>query len=127
MLAKRHKRVRKAGRHIRSLDSHGLHELRKQLKQLRYAVDMLGPLYADDEVGPYLKALKALQDSFGSLNDAAMAQASLTGPEAPAPSDPAAQRGIGWVLGTLTVRVADDRPRLFDRWERLRDAEPFWR
>jgi hypothetical protein len=31
------------------------------------------------------------------------------------------------VLGTLAVRVADDRPRLFDRWERLRDAEPFWR
>ena len=127
LLERQHWRVRKAGKHVRSLDSHGLHELRKKLKQLRYAVDMLGPLYAADEVGPYLGALKALQDSFGSLNDAAMAEASLTGPEAPAAADPAAQRGVGWVLGSLGVRAGDDRPRLFDRWERLRDAKPFWR
>jgi len=126
MLGKQHKRVRKAGRHVRKLDAEALHELRKELKKLRYAVDMLGPLYAEDAVGPYLKALKELQDSFGSLNDAAMAEASLTGAEAPAPDDPAAQRGVGWVLGTLAVKVADDRPKLFDRWDRLRDADPFW-
>jgi inorganic triphosphatase YgiF len=127
MLGKRHKQVRRAGRHIRRLDSEGLHALRKELKKLRYAVDMLGPLYPSDEVGPYLKALKELQDSFGSLNDAAMAAEALGGAESPAPDDPAAQRGIGWVLGTLSVKVTGDRPRLFDRWERLRDAEPFWR
>ena len=45
------------------------------------------------QVAAYLKALKELQDSFGSLNDAAMARGVLTGPEAPAPADPAAQRG----------------------------------
>jgi len=127
MLDKRHKRVRKAGRHIGRLDSEALHELRKELKKLRYAVDMLGPLYPGARVGPYLKALKELQDSFGSLNDVAMAQAELTGPEAPGAADPAAQRGVGWVLGTLNGRLADDRPRLFDRWETLREAEPFWR
>ena len=74
MLDKRHRRVRKAGKHVRSLDAEGLHELRKELKKLRYAVDMLGPLYPKEAVGPYLKALKELQDSFGSLNDAAMAR-----------------------------------------------------
>ena len=126
MLDKRHRRVRKAGKHVRSLDAEGLHELRKELKKLRYAVDMLGPLYPKEAVAPYLKALKELQDSFGSLNDAAMAEASLSGAAAPAPADPAAQRGIGWVLGTLAVRAADDRPRLFDRWERLNGAETFW-
>jgi len=126
MLGKRHRRVMKAGRKIRKLDADGLHALRKELKKLRYTIDMLGPIYPADEVAPYLSALKELQDGFGSLNDAAMAQATLSGPDAPAPADPAAQRGIGWVLGTLTVRVADDRPRLFERWGRLHEQDPFW-
>ena len=126
MLGKRHKRVRSAGKRIRQLDSEALHELRKELKKLRYTVDMLGPLYPGDRVGPYLKALKELQDSFGSLNDAAMAAAELTGDGAPGAESPAAQRGVGWVLGTLDARLSRDRPRLFDRWEELHDAEPFW-
>ena len=45
---------------------------------------------------------------------------------APARHDPDAQRGIGWVLGTLAVRVEQDRPRLFERWDRLEKATPFW-
>jgi inorganic triphosphatase YgiF len=124
MLDKRRKRVRKRGRHIRRLDGPGLHELRKALKKLRYAVDMLAPIYREDRVTPYLSALKGLQDSFGSLNDAAMADAALTGPEAP--GEPAAQRGVGWVLGVLAARAAEGRPRLFARWEAFADAKPFW-
>jgi inorganic triphosphatase YgiF len=126
VLAKRHRKVRKLGRRIRELDAAGLHELRKELKKLRYAVDMLGPVYKEREVAPYLKSLKELQDSFGSMNDAAMAREALTGAVAPAPDDPAAQRGVGWVLGTLSVKVAADRPGLFERWNRLAAAKPFW-
>lgn len=120
-------RVMKRGRRIRRLDAEGLHELRKTLKKLRYAVEMLGPLYPDGKVAAYLEPLKELQDSFGSLNDAAMAEEKLTGAEAPAHGDPAAQRGVGWVLGVLSVRVADDRPKLYSRWRHLEAAKPFWR
>jgi triphosphatase len=127
MLDRRHRKVRKMGKRIRKLEAEGLHELRKELKKLRYAVDMLGGLYRPDAVRPYLEALKQLQDSFGSLNDAAMAHGELTGDSAPAPDDPAAQRRVGWVLGTLTARVAVDRPRLHEGWEALHDAKPFWR
>ena len=97
MLDKRHRRVRKAGKHVRSLDAEGLHELRKELKKLRYAVDMLGPLYPGRRSRPYLKALKELQDSFGSLNDAAMAEASLTGAGRPGAGRPggAARHRLG--------------------------------
>lgn len=126
MLRKRHRKVMKTGRRIRELDSEGLHGLRKELKKLRYAVDMLGPLYEKDEVAPYLRSLKDLQDAFGSMNDAAMAGEKLTGAHDPAPNDPAAQRAIGWVLGTLAARAARDRPGLFDRWDRLAGAKPFW-
>ncbi len=126
MLRKRHRQVSKMGRRIRELDSEGLHDLRKQLKKLRYAVDMLGGLYDRDEVTPYLRSLKDLQDAFGSMNDAAMAGHELAGPDAPAPSDPDAQRAVGWVLGTLAAREARDRPDLFDRWDKLAGAKPFW-
>lgn len=126
LLEKRHRAVRKAGKGIRHLDTEALHDLRKELKKLRYSVDMFGTLYPSERVAPYLKTLKELQDAFGSLNDAAMAHEQLLAPHDPAPTDAPAQRGIGWVLGTLAIQVADDRPKLFDRWDRLHDAKPFW-
>ncbi len=126
MLERRHAKVLKHGKRIRTLDAEGLHALRKQLKKLRYAVDMLGPIYKAARVEGFLKQLKELQDTFGSLNDAAMAAEELLGPGAPAPADADAQRGIGWVLGTLAVRVDGDRPKLFERWDRLEKATPFW-
>ena len=126
LLERRWRRVRKAGRHIDRLDAHGLHELRKELKKLRYAVDMLGPLWPETAVESYVRALKELQDGFGSLNDRSMAEAALAGSAAPAPRDPAAQRAVGWVLGVLTTRAAGERQALHDRWHRFRDAERFW-
>ena len=76
----------KRARGIRKLDAEALHELRKELKKLRYAADMLASIYPRKRVSAYLKALKALQDGFGSLNDAAMAEDTLTGAGAPAPA-----------------------------------------
>ena len=126
LLGKRHRKALKLGRRIDKLDAEALHELRKELKKLRYAVETLGPIYPGKKVGEYLAALKDMQDTFGSLNDAAMAVEALTGPGAPAGGEPAAQRGVGWVLGTLAVRVGDDRPRLYRRWEDFADSRPFW-
>jgi inorganic triphosphatase YgiF len=126
ILDKRHAKAMKRGRRIETLDAEELHALRKELKKLRYAVDALGLIFPGRKVGPYLEALKELQDSFGSLNDAAMAAAALAGPEAPGARDPAAQRGAGWVLGALAVRAGADRPRLIKRWRKLAKARPFW-
>ena len=123
ILARRHQKAMKLGRKVRELDAAGLHELRKELKKLRYSVDMFAPLYEGGRMRSYLRALKELQDSFGSMNDAVMASEALTGPEAPGAADPAAQRAVGWTLGTLAVRVADDRPKLFEHWDRLGGGE----
>ena len=126
ILRKRHRQVTRSARRIRELDSEGLHDLRKQLKKLRYAVDMLGSLFDEEAVAPYLRSLKGLQDAFGSMNDAAMAQHELSGPDAAARDDPDAQRAVGWVLGALAAREKRDRPGLFDRWDKLAGAKPFW-
>jgi len=127
VLGARLAKVRKRARGIRKLEADALHELRKELKKLRYAADMLASIYPRKRVSAYLKALKALQTGFGSLNDAAMAGEILTSAAAPARDDPQAQRAVGWVLGSLTVRIANDRPRLFESWDALKAAKPFWR
>ncbi len=113
----------KRGRKVRELDAAGLHELRKELKKLRYTVDMLASLYPGGRTRAYLRALKELQDSFGSLNDAVMAGEALTGPDAPGAADPAAQRAVGWTLGTLAVRTLEDRPEALRALGRLRGDE----
>ncbi len=127
LLDKRHGHVMKRGRKIRKLSVEELHELRKELKKFRYAADVLDVIWPGKKVGAYIKSLKRLQDMFGTLNDAAMAGEYLTGPDAPGQADPAVQRAVGWVLGTLAIRVGDDRPALFDRWDDFAAEKPFWR
>jgi CHAD domain-containing protein len=126
LLDARLRKVRRSGRKIRKLDADGLHELRKELKKLRYAAELFEPVFSGEKVASYIRELKSLQDRFGSLSDAAMATAALIGPQAPGRDLPAAQRGIGWVLGVLEVQVRDDRPEIFERWDRFRAARPFW-
>jgi inorganic triphosphatase YgiF len=127
MLDKRLKTSRRRARGIEHLDDHALHDLRKSLKSLRYGVEMLAPAYGGREVAAYVRAIKDLQDRFGSLTDAAMAHHWLAGAEAAGASDPAAQRAAGWQLGFMAARVARDRPRIFSAWEELAGVKPFWR
>ncbi|TPE48296.1 CYTH and CHAD domain-containing protein [Amaricoccus solimangrovi] len=127
MLGKRLKAARKRAKHLEHLDEHELHDLRKALKKLRYGVEMLAPIYGGREVSHYVRAIKDLQDKFGSLTDAAMARGWLTGEAALGATDPAAQRAAGWLLGTMTARVVADRPRIFAFWKELAGRDPFWR
>lgn len=127
LLDARLKAAMKRGRHIEKRDDEALHDLRKALKKLRYAADMLAPIYPAKRVDGYVGALKELQEAFGSLNDGAMAAEKLTGAEAVGRDDPAVQRAVGWTLGTLAARAVVDRPKLFKRWRAFAAAEPFWR
>ena len=120
-------KARKRGKGVETRDVEALHELRKALKKLRYAADMLAPIFPAKRVAAYVGALKELQDAFGSLNDGAMAAEKLTGAEAPGRGDAAVQRAVGWTLGTLAARAEVDRPKLFRRWRAFAAAEPFWR
>jgi len=126
LLEKRHAKVMKHGRKIEKLDIEALHELRKELKKLRYTVDVFDPIFPGKRVAAYLRALKDMQSAFGSLNDAAMAAEALAGPDAPGSADPGAQRGVGWVLGTLAMKIAVDRPALFRKWSAFAESRPFW-
>jgi CHAD domain-containing protein len=125
-MGKHAQKVRKKGRRLRYLNDEALHELRKKLKKLRYATEIFGPIYRNKKVTAYHSSLKALQDTFGSLNDVAMANEYLTGPKALDLDDPDAQRAVGWVLGRLAAKVVNQRPQFFEQWERFTQTKHFW-
>jgi CHAD domain-containing protein len=101
-LNKRWKKVRKDARDLEMLNAEQRHELRKQLKKLRYAVEYFASLYPSKRVDPFLKRLKKLQAVFGDLNDAAAVKTLL----AETPGDgPAAQRAVGWMIGASQARA----------------------
>ncbi len=119
--------ARKRAKHLEQLSETELHDLRKSLKKLRYGVEMLAPIYSGREVALYVRAIKDLQDKFGSLTDAAMAREWLMGEHAIGGANPAAQRAAGWLVGGMTARVVTDRPRIFAAWEELASSAPFWK
>lgn len=103
-LNKGSKKVSKRAHRLETLTVEQRHDLRKELKTLRYAVEFFSPLYPVKHAEPFLKQLKKLQAVFGGLNDAATVRAILTEAEAPGADDPAAQRVIGWVIGASQAR-----------------------
>lgn len=125
-LDKRWKAVRRKAADIETLDIEARHELRKELKKLRYAVEFFAPALPSKHVAPFVKKLKALQQVFGDLNDAAMAEALFAGPDAPGAGEAAAQRTIGWLVGTRMERAAHHWASARALWSDLESAKRCW-
>ena len=126
-LVRRWKKVRKHARGLETLTVEQRHELRKELKKLRYAVEFFAPLYPARRVDAFLKHLKKLQAVFGDLNDAATVRAMLTGADSPASDKPTAQRAVGWVVGASQARAEFTWTGAKALWKNLEETRPFWR
>lgn len=125
-LCEQWKQTCRRARGINKQDIKARHALRKELKGLRYAVEFLSPVFPARKVRPFGKKLKTLQDVFGSLNDLATAEAFLTGPEAPAHDDPAAQRAVGLILGKKSAQATLDWREARSLWKDLVSSGIFW-
>jgi triphosphatase len=102
------------------LDTAARHVLRKRIKRLRYAVEFSAGLFDAHAVRRYLKALRALQERLGEINDLAMAQASLAhGPI----DDPRRAFALGWLLARHEAQIVAAAPAL----EAFAAVRPFWR
>jgi inorganic triphosphatase YgiF len=126
-LSKRWRKVGKRGRGLETLDVGQRHELRKELKKLRYAVEFLSPLFPAKRVEPFVKRLKKLQTVFGDLNDAATVKAMFVGTEVRCGSDLGAQRAIGWVSGASQARAESSWAGARAMWRDLKETRPFWK
>lgn len=117
------RKVRRHGRHLIALEEEARHQLRKDVKKLRYGVEFLGQLFDGAKQKrhrkAFLKALKKLQTRLGDLNDLATAETRLTA--LGLIGIPEGERFLGnWRKSKLLRRAADFRHDLLDE-------KPFWR
>jgi inorganic triphosphatase YgiF len=126
-LDRRWKAASRRARGIAHLDIDARHDLRKELKRLRYVIEFMAPLYPPKRVRPFVKRLKTLQAVFGDLTDAAMAEGLLLGPDAPGIDAPAVQRAVGWIIGARLARAEHGWSQARALWRDLHDKDPFWR
>jgi CHAD domain-containing protein len=126
-LNKRWKKTAKHARGLATLTGEQRHELRKELKKLRYAVEFFCSLYPAKRIDPFLKRLKKLQTVFGDLNDAATLKAMFTGTDVPGAEDPSIQRAIGWMIGASQARAELGWIGAKALWRDLERTRPFWK
>jgi CHAD domain-containing protein len=73
-LQRRWKKTSRAASRLTTQSAAERHDLRKELKKLRYSLEFVEPLYSGKQFNRYLEKLKKLQDIFGHLNDAIVAR-----------------------------------------------------
>lgn len=85
------------------------HELRKDLKTLRYLAEFFVPLWPGDAQDAFLDRMRGLQDALGALNDLSLLDGGAPGAQPP-PADQMRQ---------LLKTAQKD-------WRALRDTKPYW-
>jgi len=102
------------------------HRLRIALKKLRYASEMLAPLYDSGRAERFIRRLKRLQDELGEANDVRVGRtiiASLARRNANAAAIADAGKAV---LEFHEKRQAKHEPRLRGQLEQLFETSPFW-
>jgi triphosphatase len=122
-LSRRHKRLMRAGEGFAQLDIPALHALRIQAKRMRYAGELFGGLYGAKKRRRFQKAVGAVQDALGHLNDTAVAAGLM---RALAKREPGRAWAAGVVQGWVAAKAAHAREDAAEAWARLLDRPPFW-
>jgi CHAD domain-containing protein len=119
------RRALKRGKGLAQMPDEARHDLRIALKNLRYAAEVFGGLFASPhEVRAFLRPVSKLQDALGAHNDVAGALAFLDQISASDRSDTAFAAGatLGWFAGGAAVAERS----LSQGWKALKNAAPFW-
>ncbi len=133
ILDRQMKRVKKRGRTARSREEGDLHRLRIALKKLRYTAEFFAPLYPKGAVKRYLRAVKALQEHMGELNDIANVRGVIGDllqlqPRNVRKEDEASLRfAAGAMVGWHRARTPRAISQALKRYAEFRTVTPFWR
>jgi inorganic triphosphatase YgiF len=122
-------RMQSLGRQLDRLSAQDLHRLRIRTKRLRYASELLGPLFGGKAPVRSARRLADLQDALGHLNDLANAEALISKLRERIGAAPSHEvtRAEGFVLGYAARSAAAGRAELARTWQRVSRVEPFWR
>lgn len=125
VLDRRHRKLRKRGRHLASFGFPELHALRIAAKKQRYAAEFFAELYPGKESHSYAKALAAVQDALGRLNDLATAGRLIGESTQGEGAADAEARGIA--AGWLAAAAAPSMQELAGAWQRFGRQKLFWK
>jgi triphosphatase len=125
LIGRRYKKVRKAAAGFAELSLQQRHQVRIEIKKLRYVIEFLKDLFENARVAEFVQCLKPLQDDLGHANDVRVATDLLADLRI---SDNAAAiaRAAGVVLGWHDRGLADHDRKLLKHVRRFRNARPFW-
>jgi len=123
-LDKRWRNLRKAGEDIEELEPEALHELRLDAKRLRYAAEVLAPIFPGKATRRFQRHLSALQEELGLSNDASVARSLVQ--HLDRDKDASRAWAIGMVEGWCLARSAADRDAILAIWDKLGSKESFW-
>ncbi|MEM9704477.1 MAG: CHAD domain-containing protein [Pseudomonadota bacterium] len=101
------------------------HPLRIELKKMRYASQLFRSQFDPARRKPYMQAMSLMQDSFGALNDAVVAQALSA--RAAEGAGGAALGASGFVAGYSAARAEHAARAILPAWKAFNDMTPFWR
>jgi triphosphatase len=110
VLARRWRKTRRTAADPDSLSIEQRHELRKELKKLRYCVEFLLPALPRRKARQFLVRLRSLQEVFGEMNDVQVLRHVLDAHAGHGDTAPKLQRAIGFLLG-----LGEGRSQL--RWQ----------
>jgi inorganic triphosphatase YgiF len=119
-LRKWHRKVLRDGLKFDELDIESRHELRKQAKKLRYALQFSETLLPAAKLKAYRKQLSAVQDILGEMNDLAVARERFVSLR---DTQPSAWFACGWITSRLDALVFEATAA----FRQLEKAEKFWR
>jgi CHAD domain-containing protein len=121
LLARRHRKLEESASALESGSQEERHAVRIAAKRLRYIAEFFAPLFPRKRAKAYLKALTAVQDVLGRLNDAATAlrvanESGGTHPDA----------ATGAVRGWVAAQAAALEPEIARARRRFARAKRFW-
>jgi CHAD domain-containing protein len=119
-----HRKTRKLGKKIRTLDPTKLHRLRILIKKLRYATDFFGALWPRRRTKKYLSALKDLQQALGAFHDTTVAMNLIGSLAADGGAD--VKVGIERINDWLASEQRGKRKELIALWGKFAKRQLFW-
>jgi inorganic triphosphatase YgiF len=125
ILARLHRKALRRGAHFRRLNVDAQHNLRIDLKKLRYAAEFFLPLYATHAPARrYVRRLARLQTSLGRARDIASTRVLLDAIRQGDP--PSLHPAIGAVAGWQARDRIAVAKTLRKRWRRFKATPAFW-
>ena len=126
VLSQHNRRVRKLASRVEKLEIEDIHRLRLRVKKMRYAAEFFKSLFTDRKAKRRSKALAALQEALGAVNDAAVCEALLAELISAAPKNANLKVASGVMRGWYSALSAESIASLAALWQDYEATPCFW-